>query len=249
MSYAEFSYFYDYFNYSADYDKLFSHIKKSAAKYGVTEGIMCDLGCGTGELAFRFDRAGFDVIAVDNSDEMLDVLFDKRDEAEVYNIQILKQDITQLDMYGTVDLFTCTFDTVNHLEGEEQVQKLFDRVSLFMHPQGVFIFDMNTEYKHKNILADNEFDFIEEEADCHWQNKLFPLKNATKISISIHDKITDARYHEEFFEYYYPLEKIKSMIEKSGMKIEEMTDGEDFGPVRADSQRYMFTVRKDIKNV
>ncbi len=244
MSYKEFSYFYDYFNYNADYNKLFFKIKQSAAKFGVKEGIMCDLGCGTGELAFLFDRAGFDVIAVDNSDEMLDVLFDKRDEEEAYTIQILKQDITQLDMYGTVDLFTCTFDTVNHLDGALQVQQLFDKVSLFMHPDGVFVFDMNTKFKHLNILKNEEFDFIEEEADCHWQNTLIPEENRTKISITINDKTTDTQYHEEFYECYYELDEIKEMIAKSGMIIEELIDGEDFGPVREDSQRYLFTVRK-----
>ena len=80
MSYKEFSYFYDYFNYNADYDTLFKNIVSLAKEGGVTKGIVCDLGCGTGELAFRFNDAGFDVIAVDNSDELLDVLFDKRDE-------------------------------------------------------------------------------------------------------------------------------------------------------------------------
>ena len=103
MSYKEFSYFYDYFNYNADYDALFEKILELAKEGGVKNGIVCDLGCGTGELAFRFNDAGFDVIAVDYSDEMLDVLFDKRDELEAYEIQILKQDITQLDMFGTVD--------------------------------------------------------------------------------------------------------------------------------------------------
>ena len=75
MSYREFSYFQDYFNYNADYDTLFRKIVSLAKEGGVSSGIVCDLGCGTGELAFRFNDAGFDVIAVDNSDEMLDVLF------------------------------------------------------------------------------------------------------------------------------------------------------------------------------
>ena len=73
-------YFYDYFNYNADYDALSDKIIHIAKSRGITQGIACDLGCGTGELAFRLNAAGYDVIAVDNSDEMLDVLFDKRDE-------------------------------------------------------------------------------------------------------------------------------------------------------------------------
>ncbi len=245
MSYKEFSYFYDYFNYNADYDKLFATVKTMAAGQNVTGGIACDLGCGTGELAFRLHRAGFDVIAVDNSDEMLDVLFDKRDEEEAYGVQILKQDITKLDMFGTVDLFTCTFDTVNHLDGEKAVQQLFDRVSLFMHPDGVFIFDMNTAYKHKNILANEKFDFEEDEADCHWQNTLYSDENKTKISITIYDKQADEEYHEEFFEYFYSLEQIENMLKNSKLQVISLIDGEDFGPVKDDSQRYLFMVKKE----
>ena len=248
MSYKEFSYFYDYFNYNADYDKLFKNIISLAKQGGVTKGIVCDLGCGTGELAFRFNDAGFDVIAVDNSDEMLDVLFDKRDEIEAYNVQILKQDITQLDMFGTVDLFTCTFDTVNHLEGETAVQKLFDRVSLFMEPDGVFIFDMNTRYKHINVLKNEIFDFIDEEADCHWQNTLYENENRTKISITINDKHAGAVYSEEFFEYYYSLDTVLSMLEKAGLKVVKLIDGESFKDVKENTQRYMFMVKKEHNN-
>jgi len=248
MSYKEFSYFYDYFNYNADYDLLFRKIVSLAKEGGVSSGIVCDLGCGTGELAFRFNSAGYDVIAVDNSDEMLDVLFDKRDEIEAYNVQILKQDITQLDMFGTVDLFTCTFDTVNHLEGARSVQKLFDRVSLFMDPDGVFIFDMNTKYKHINILKNEVFDFIDEEADCHWQNTLYESENRTKISITINDKHAGEVYFEEFFEYFYELDIILEMLKKSGWKVVKRIDGEDLKEIRKDSQRYMFMVKKERKN-
>lgn len=248
MSYKEFSYFYDYFNYNADYDKLFRNITSMAKSQGVNTGIVCDLGCGTGELAFRFHNAGYDVIAVDNSDEMLDVLFDKRDEAEAYGVQILKQDITELDMFGTVDLFTCTFDTVNHLEGAEKVQKLFDKVSLFMHPDGVFIFDMNTAYKHLNVLKNEAFDFLDDEADCYWQNTLYARENKTKISITINDKHAGEKYHEEFFEYFYSLEQIKDMLKKAGLEIITLIDGESFGDVKDDTQRYMFMVKKEQKN-
>ncbi len=246
MSYKEFSYFYDYFNYNADYDKLCSTVVKLAGRQNVKSGIACDLGCGTGELAFRLNKAGFDVIAVDNSDEMLDVLFDKRDEEEAYSVQILKQDITKLDMFGTVDLFTCTFDTVNHLDGAKAVKRLFDRVSLFLDPNGVFIFDMNTPYKHINVLANEKFDFIEDEADCHWQNTLFLQDNKTKISITIYDKQADEHYSEEFFEYFYSLEDIQSMLKKAGLSVVSLIDGEDFNAVREDSLRYLFMVKKEI---
>ena len=245
MSYKEFSYYYDYFNYTADYDLLANNIHKWATAEKLDGKIACDLGCGTGELAIRLSEKGWDVIAVDCSEEMLDVFMDKREELGYYNILILNQDITNLDMYGTVDLFTCTFDTVNHLDGSASVQKLFDKVSLFMHPDGVFIFDMNTEYKHRNILANNCFNFDEEEADCIWQNTLDEVNKRTKVSISIDDKQSGEKYHEEFYECFYSLDDIKAMLNKSGLKVCKILDGENFGDVTETSQRYIFTVKKE----
>ncbi|MBQ7817072.1 MAG: class I SAM-dependent methyltransferase [Oscillospiraceae bacterium] len=207
--------------------------------------IACDLGCGTGELAIRLYEKGWDVIAVDCSEEMLDVFMDKREELGYYNILILNQDITKLDMYGTVDLFTCTFDTVNHLNGAASVQQLFDKVSLFMHPDGVFIFDMNTEYKHRNVLGNNKFTFDEEEADCYWQNTLDEQNSRTKVSIRINDKQSGEEYAEEFYECFYSLESIEDMLKKAGLKVCEIIDGENFGEVCETSQRYLFKVKKE----
>ncbi len=245
MSYKEFSYYYDYFNYNADYDALAQKIHSWAESANLPGKIACDLGCGTGELAFRLSDLNYDVIAVDYSEEMLDVFMDKKAELGYDNILVLNQDITNLDMYGTVDLFTCTFDTVNHLDGREYVQKLFDKVSLFMHPDGVFIFDMNSEYKHTHILKNEKFNFEEEEADCIWQNTLEKENNRTKISIDIVDKQANEKYFEEFYEYFYSLEDIEKMLKKAGMYICKMADGETFKEVLETSPRYLFMVKKE----
>ena len=245
MSYKEFSYYYDYFNYTADYDLLADTIHNWATSEKLDGKIACDLGCGTGELAICLCEKDWDVIAVDCSEEMLDVFMDKRGELGYYNILILNQDITQLDMFGTVDLFTCTFDTVNHLDGNESVQKLFDRVSLFMHPDGVFIFDMNTEYKHRNILGNNVFTFDEEEADCIWKNTLDENNNRTKVEIDIKDKQSGEQYSEAFYECFYSLDSIKAMLKKSGLSVCKIVDGENFDEISETSQRYLFMVKKE----
>jgi len=245
MSYKEFSYYYDYFNYTADYDLLADKIHSWASAERLDGKIACDLGCGTGELAIRLCEKGWDVIAVDCSEEMLDVFMDKREELGYYNILILNQDITQLDMYGTVDLFTCTFDTVNHLDGADSVQKLFDKVSLFMHPDGVFIFDMNTEYKHLNILGNNTFNFDEDEADCIWQNTLYKDKKRTKVSINIKDKQSGEEYSEEFYECFYSMDEIENMLKNAGLEICRVVDGETYGDITEESQRYLFMVKKE----
>ncbi len=246
MAYKEFSYFYDYFNYTADYNKLYDFIKSEIKNNNIKkDAIVCDLGCGTGELTLKFCESGYDVVAVDNSSDMLDVLLEKKYDLGYTDLLILNQDITKLDMFGTIDLFVCTFDTLNHLNKNEAVLEFFKKVSLFMHPDGIFIFDMNTAYKHKEVLKNNVFNFDEEEASCIWQNTLFENENKTKISISVKDKILNNDYFEEFFEYYYTLNEIEDMLKKANLKIISIKDGEDFNEIKEDSQRYIFTVKKE----
>ncbi len=246
MSYKEFSYFYDYFNYNADYDKLYSYIKEEIKTHNIKkDAIVCDLGCGTGELTLKFCKDGFDVVAVDNSSDMLDVLLEKKYDLGYTDLLILNQDITKLDMFGTIDLFVCTFDTLNHLENKDAVLEFFKKVSLFMHPEGIFIFDMNSEYKHREVLKNNVFNFEEEEASCVWQNSLLENENKTKISISIKDKTLNNEYFEEFYECYYSLEEIKKLLKLSKLKIGSLKDGEKFDDIKEDTQRYIFVCKKE----
>ena len=80
MAYNEFAYFYDEFNGEADYDALYGYITDELKAHGITDGILADLGCGTGELTLMLTQAGYDVIGIDRSEEMLSVLREKADE-------------------------------------------------------------------------------------------------------------------------------------------------------------------------
>ena len=117
-----------------------------------------------------------------------------------------------------------------------------------MDPDGVFVFDMNTVYKHTNVLKNERFDFIDDEADCHWQNTLYTDENRTKISITINDKHAKQQYSEEFYEYYYPLQQVLDMLKKAGLEVKKLIDGESFGEIKDDTQRYMFMIKKEQNN-
>ena len=103
MAYNEFAYFYDEFNGEADYDALYGYVTDELKAHGVADGILADLGCGTGDLTLMLTQAGYDVIGIDRSEEMLSVLREKADELGLTGrLLLLKQDLLDLDLYGTI---------------------------------------------------------------------------------------------------------------------------------------------------
>jgi len=140
MAYNEFAYFYDEFNGEADYDALYGYITDELKAHGITDGILADLGCGTGDLTLMLTQAGYDVIGIDRSEEMLSVLREKADELGLTGrLLLLKQDLLDLDLYGTIRAAVSTFDTYSHIGPQENFEKAIRKAAYFMERGGVFI--------------------------------------------------------------------------------------------------------------
>lgn len=248
MAYNEFAYFYDGFNSAANYHRLFSYIKKTFRRYGIKKGIIADLGCGTGELSIMLAKNGYDLISVDISEEMLNVLQEKLSMSKKHlPVLILNQDITALDFYGTVNGAVSTFDTFNHIP-PEKIEEVIKSAAFFMEKGSVFIFDVNTEFKHKNILADNMFEIKTDEAVCRWKNTYIENENKTHIEINIEylkaEDENEKYFSEDFYEYSYSEEYLTALCEKYGLRVVQTADGESFKSVKENSQRIIFTAVK-----
>ena len=245
MAYNEFAYFYDELNSEADYDALYRYVTDELAAHGIRDGILADLGCGTGDLTLMLAQAGYDVIGIDRSEEMLSVLREKADELDMTGcILLLRQDLLSLDLYGTIRAAVSTFDTYNHIGPVDQFEKAIRKAAYFMEKDGVFIFDLNTPYKHQKILAGETFDIEAEDADCHWSNRYDETAQRVDITINIDYHETGEHFHEQFYEYTYDLDTIRAALEKHGFALESVCDGESFGPLTDESERYFFCAVK-----
>lgn len=245
MAYNEFAYFYDELNSAADYDALFSYVMQELKSHGISDGILADLGCGTGDLTLMLTQAGYDVIGIDRSEEMLSVLREKADELGLMGrLLLLRQDLLELDLYGTIRAAVSTFDTYNHIGPVERFEEAIRKAAYFMERGGVFLFDLNTPYKHRYILAGETFDIEAEDAQCHWTNQYDDATGCVDISIDITYTDTGEHFQETFREYSYPLEKVQALLERYGFAVARICDGEDFGPVRPDSPRWIITAVK-----
>lgn len=243
MAYNEFAYFYDEFNGEADYDALYAHIKAALDVHAIRDGIVADLGCGTGELTLMLAQAGYDMIGIDQSEEMLCVVRDKADQLGLGGgLLLLRQDLRSLDLYGTIRAAVSTFDTLNHVP---ELDAVIANAGFFMEKGGVFLFDMNTPYKHRAVLGDHTFTFEQEDAGCVWQNHYCEAGRRVDIQVDITYYETGERFHEEFAEYTYDLDTVRDALARHGFTLESVCDGESFGPLTDTSERYFFCAVKN----
>lgn len=243
-AYGIFAQFYDTLTSNIDYAKRAQYfdsvIRKSGGKQG---GILLDLACGTGSLSEQMDALGYDVIAVDNSMEMLGIAMEKKFDSG-RNIQYLCQDMRELDMFGTIDVTVCALDSLNHLDSFEDVKRVFERVFLFCEPGGMFIFDINTEYKHKMILGDNTFIYDTDDVYCVWQNSCEESRVKIELDFFVPENGVYTRYEESFCENAYPLRDVENALKETGFEILMCCDGDSDKPVCETTQRAVFAVRK-----
>ena len=249
MAYCDgFASVYDAFTKDVDYDAEADFILNVMQNAGVSGKTVLDLACGTGSLTQVLAERGCEVIGVDISGEMLN---EAREKCAQFGerVLLLCQDMCELDLFGTVDCAVCALDSLNHLDGLESVRKAIERVFLFLEPGGVFIFDVNTVYKHREVLGANTFVYETDKSFLVWQNELCSDGVTVNMYIDIFNLRRDGTYSREsddITETAYETEVLKKLLEDTG--VESITvlgeDGEQ--KIRADAQRLRFTAVKPM---
>lgn len=170
--YEDFSAFYDRLTTDVDYPARAAYLLELFARHGRgTVKTVLDLACGSGSFSVELARRGLEVIGVDGSSGMLAKAMEKAADLPE-PILFLEQDMRCLDLYGTVDAAVCVLDSLNHLLKTEDIRQVFRRLRLFVEPGGLLVFDVNTPYKHREVLGDNAFVFEEDDFLCVWRNRL-----------------------------------------------------------------------------
>ncbi len=243
-SYGVFADYYDALTLNVDYKQRAEYIVNTLEKLGHNMGLTLDLACGTGKLTLELKKLGVDVYGADASEEMLSYAYEKACE-NGFNILFLRQKMQELDLYGSIDTCVCTLDSINHLTEIEDVKKTFKRVSLFMNSGGCFLFDVNTVYKHKNILADNTFVYDLDEVYCVWENS---LKENNIVDISINLFVPEgglySRFEENFSERAYSDEELTSMLNEAGFEVLARYSDLSMNAPLEDDERIIYIAKK-----
>ncbi len=245
MSYDVFAQFYDTLTENVDYKTYAAYIKRLFDSYGKNIHSVLDVACGTGSLTMELSRLGYEMIGADASEDMLTEAQEKKLE-ENADILYLCQSAEELDLYGTVQGAVCTLDSINHITDEKTVIKAFRKISLFMEKDGIFIFDLNTEYKHREVLGNNTFVYDLDEVYCVWQNEFDEENLLTHISLDLfcEENGLYERFFEEFDERAYSHEKVLEWLNLSGFELVDFFGEFTEKKPEEDAERIVYVVRK-----
>ncbi len=243
-SYCEFSAVYDELTQNVDYPKRFEYINHFLIENNITNGTVLDLACGTGSMSIELIKNGFDVIGIDLSENMLEIASNRLLEYGD-NFSLLKGSMTDYRLYKSVKACVCSLDSINHLNDIKDVEKTFCNVYNSLDENGVFVFDVNTIYKHNEILANNTFVFDEEDFYLVWDNE-FVSDRVVRILLDMfvwNGKSYD-RFSESFEETAYSIEDLLDALCRAGFFDISVYDELTLNPPREKSERLYFICKK-----
>ena len=207
--------------------------------------LILDLACGTGSITIRLALMGYDMIGVDKSPDMLSFAWQKSYDAQVKCL-FLQQDILNLDLYGTVDAVICVLDGLNYILSDDELFEVFKRVRLFLNPGGIFVFDLNTEYKFKEILGDNLFEAKFDDDAYIWDNFYDNSSKINEYHMLFYSKHEKEPFSEIHYQKAHNLGMVVSMLLDLGFDNIRLTDGYTNKPITPTSERVLVYCNKSF---
>lgn len=247
--YGDFAAFYDALTADVDYAAWADYLLALFARHGGKARQLLDLACGSGSLAIELAARGVDVIGVDGSQDMLAIAREKAEDAAADSM-FLCQDMRELDLYGTVDGAVCMLDSLSHLCDSKDVAEVLRRLGLFIEPNGLFVFDVNTPYKHREVLGDNAFVFEEDEFVCVWRNRFLPARCevAMQLDFFLEEAGVYSRYTDTVRERAYSMATWEKLLEQAGFDLLSVYGERNFDAPTADAARWVFVARNRAVN-
>ena len=219
-AYSALAVYYDALTDDVPYGEWADYAERIFARLGLSPKLILDLACGTGSLSLCMAQRGYEMIGVDLSPDMLAAASEKAYALAPEQRPIfLCQDMAHLDLYGTVDAALCCLDSINYITDEAALASAFSRVSLFLNPGGVFLFDVNTESKLKR-LDRQAFVRDTEEVYCVWQAFYNTRSRLCRYVFDLFEHGENGlyeRFREEHRERAYPVDKLSALLCRAGL--------------------------------
>ena len=234
-SYDEFAGVYDLLMDNVPYKEWTQRIVAELKQQGIDDGLVLELGCGTGTICELMAEAGYDMTGVDNSPQMLEAANEKK-LSSGHDILYLLQDMREFELYGTMRAVICICDSINYLLTKEDVLTCFKLVNNYLDPAGLFIFDFNTVHKYRDIIGDAVIAENRDSCSFIWENEYDEQESINDCLLTIYSQRGDGAYErseEEHVQRGFVLSEIKELLSEAGLEFVKAWDGEGDGDISA----------------
>ncbi|MDY3249839.1 MAG: methyltransferase domain-containing protein [Candidatus Choladocola sp.] len=245
-SYESFARVYDLFMDNIPYEEWCDYLQQLLGTYGVTEGLVLELGCGTGSMTELLAERGYDMIGIDNSVDMLEIAMEKRVRSG-RDILYLLQDMREFELYGTVKAVVSVCDSINYVTDPDDLFSVFSLVNNYLDPGGVFIFDLNTSYKYRELLGESVIAENRPQSSFIWENWYDEEEKINEYDLTLFIREESGlyeKYEETHYQRAYETEEICSLLEEAGLKVEAVYDAFSMDPPKPDSERVYIVARE-----
>ena len=139
---------------------------------------------------------------------------------------------------------------MNYIMDLEDLTEVFRLVNNYLDPGGIFVFDLNTEYKYRELLGDSTI--AEDREDCSfiWDNQYDQEEKVNIYDLSLFVKEEGElyrKYHETHYQRAYSLEQVKAAITAAGMEFVAAYDAFTENEPGAESERIYVIARENGK--
>ncbi|MCD2493429.1 class I SAM-dependent methyltransferase [Lacrimispora sp. NSJ-141] len=260
-AYTSFAAVYDKFMDNVPYEEWCAYLTGLLRDYGCRDCLLADLGCGTGSLTELLSEAGYDMIGIDQSEEMLEIAMEKRAESG-RDILYLLQDMREFELFGTVGGIVSICDSMNYITSYEELVEVFRLVNNYLDPGGIFIFDFNTWYKYQELLGDKTIAENRENESFIWDNYFDEESGINEYQLAIFVKADSAfgegrgegvslyhKYEEIHYQKAYTLAEFQGALMEAGMEFVDAYDAFTREPPGEESERVYVVARERGKKI
>lgn len=244
-NYVEFASLYDELMNDFDYEKWANYIEAIFERYKIIPKDILEMACGTGSLSYHLAKRRYNLVCFDLSSDMLSKAYEKL--VKLRNVKLLEQDMINFQINKKFDSVISICDSINYITDKKDLQNCFYNVFSHMNDNGIFIFDINSYYKLKNIIGNNTFIEERENIFYAWQNYYDDEKDICEFYLTFFkDNGADLyhRFQEEHIEKAYKTEEIIQMLNKAGFSKVDYYNGFTLDEVNEFSERINFVAIK-----
>ena len=243
-AYGAFADVYETLMDNVPYDSWFERIHELLLEAGLPEGIVAELGCGTGSMTRRLAAAGYDMIGIDASPDMLDRARDY--DSDRNEILYLLQDMRSFELYGTVRSVVCCCDSINYITEPDEVREVFRLVNNYLDPKGLLVIDFHTPYYYSEVLKEQTIAEVRDDVAMIWENEEAG-EGIHRLYVTIFQETEDGtyeRFEEDHEQRGYTPEDMKMLALEAGLTDVHFYDGYTKEPATDRSERIVMTARE-----